>query len=482
MSQANLQEQRLVAAAAKRLERLRVRDCFDPINHTSRPTPQQQEILDGISTIQFRYAVAGNQAGKTAVGARETSWLLEGIHPTFKRPERWGTAPLLMIVAARTHAQIESNLWLKIKGFLSMGDIKEIRTGQQLTQVIHVPTGNTILFMSHHSEREAREKMQGFTAHYVWIDEMPGSVDLLEELHRRVQSNAGRFLATFTPKVRNDRIKRLVDSSAEPHSKKYRMSMMDNPVLTDRDKEAILSSMSSYSEAYKRTILYGDWSGGEGAVYNYNSDVHSAALPREYERGWRHVASVDPAQSSKTGLTVWAEDVTTGVWYSVLTDYVEGAYAPSELIREIEKRLAGYNISRRIYDPHETWFMREAALQGITYMGVYNKSQRKHELIMGLQEAFTSGIIKLTPWCEKLIDEIMEYSRDEDGAIINSSRFHLIDSAQYFVDLKPKYDPAERPMTYGQWLREGHKAGKAAEQKKSKLSKQTMKRANRLWS
>lgn len=466
LAKLSVAEQRLTAAAVKRLERLQRLEAFDAANPLSRPTANQQEVLNDIGVVQFRYVVAGNQAGKSQLGAREVAWVLQENHPTWKRPARWGSEPITIIVAARTHGQVEHNLYVKIKGFLDPNEIKEVRIGQQLSTVVHTPTGNTILFMSHHSEKEAREKMQGFVAHYVWLDEMPGSVELIEELHRRVQSRGGIFLATFTPKIRNDRIRKLVDSAKAPHAKRYKLSMLDNPVLTEQDKAAILDSLSSYSETYRRTILYGDWSGGEDAAYNYNSDIHMVkSLPEGYSRGWRHVVSVDPAQSSKVGLTMWAEDPSTGVWYSVLTDYLVGLWAPSDLIELIEGKLQGYNVVRRIYDPHETWFAREANKQGVIYLGVYNKSQRKEELIKNLQQALTSGIIKLTQWCDKLGDELIECSRDENGKIINSSRFHLLDSAQYFVDLKPKFDAELKPMSYGAALREGHKKTKELEKK-----------------
>jgi phage terminase large subunit-like protein len=107
---------------------------------------------------------------------------------------------------------------------------------------------------SHHSESEAREKLQGFVAHYVWLDEMPGSIDIIEELQRRVQSRHGYFLATFTPKVKNDEIKKLIEASKEPASKKYKMPMFDNPSLTQMQKDNIIQSLATYPEAQRRTI------------------------------------------------------------------------------------------------------------------------------------------------------------------------------------------------------------------------------------
>jgi hypothetical protein len=104
-----LDQQRKLAAALKRRKTLSLHDCFDPIDVNSRPTATQRQILDDVDKVQFRYVIAGNQSGKTQTGAREVSWIFSENHPNWKRPERWGNEPLLILVVARTTKQIEEN-------------------------------------------------------------------------------------------------------------------------------------------------------------------------------------------------------------------------------------------------------------------------------------------------------------------------------------------------------------------------------------
>lgn len=449
---------KILASAIKRQQALKINDCFDPVHVSSRPTKSQQAILNDLGKVQFRYAVAANQAGKSQLGAREVSWIFNETHPSWVRPERWGSDPLLIIVVARTTKQIEENLWRKIAAFLDPSTYQVQRIGGIIQKVTHRDNKNTIVFASHHSENEAREKLQGFVAHYVWLDEMPGSVQVIEELHRRVQSRQGYFLATFTPKVRNDEIRKLVEACREPMSKQYKMLMFDNPALTQRDKEAIVQSLETYPESYRRTVLYGDWSAGELAVYDFASARHVAS-PANYSKGWRHVVAVDPAMSGKAGVILWAEHPETGVWFTILADYVEGCQAPDDVVKTVEGKVQGYNIVRRISDPHEVWFIGAASKLGYVYLGVYKKSDRKNELIKNLQTALTDGKIKISPWCTLLIDEFVEchWSETAEGKIANSSKFHLLDCAQYFIDLKPKNDWVKPNQTFDQVLRQADK-------------------------
>jgi hypothetical protein len=68
----------------------------------------------------------------------------------------------------------------------------------------------------------------------------------------------------------------------------------------------------------------------------------------------------------------------------------------------------------------------------------------------------TEGKIKITPWSTDFIDELVEchWSETAEDKIANSSKFHLLDSAQYFVDLRPKNAYVSPNKTFDQTLRE----------------------------
>ena len=265
------EELKKIATALKRLETSKLQKAFDPFHLDSRPNKKQMAVLKDVGNIQYRYVVAGNQSGKSQLAARDLSWVLNEEHPYFTRPEGWSNEPLTVLIACQD-LNLGSELWSKkVKPFL-IDEWKEDRQGGSLKKCTNKRTGDVVIFLSHSDGSEKNRKhMQGYVAHYLWLDEMPSSHKILEELQRRVDARKGRFLATFTPKFRNDTIRRVVDASAAPVSKKYQMSKLDNPIYADRIDEEI-QKLAGYSEGEKRTILYGEWSTGDQAVYKFDYD------------------------------------------------------------------------------------------------------------------------------------------------------------------------------------------------------------------
>jgi len=432
---------RLVAAALKRLELIQRSSAFDPVNPSSQPTSAQQAVIDDFGIIPVQYIVAGSQSGKSQTCSRLTSWVLEENHPRWKRPVEWGNEPLLILVAGRTGKQIEESLLPKLKSYLTPGTYKEVRVGNMIQRLEH-SNGNRIVFQSLENPNIARERVQSYVAHLVWIDEQPPVVALIDELLRRVQARGGYFLASFTPLIEDINIQRMVDASKAPYSKKYQFSMLDNPLYADPGKrEKILQEMSTLPESVRNTRLYGAWSASDSAVYYFNYDLMVRQLPESYRTSWRHVISVDPALKSALGLTVWAEEPLLGHWYLVHSEEISGIYDPIHMEETVHKKTMHYNIVRRISDPHEVFYMQIASRMGRHHIGVYKKNNRKGELIKGLQSALGTRIF-IPPHNTDFIDQLVgcKWAGAERERIINASSKHLVDSAQYFVDNIPKHE------------------------------------------
>lgn len=463
-------DDRLLALAAMLLDKKQRTLAFDGARTDSRPTAAQQAIFDDLGVIPHRYVLGGNQSGKSQLGAREVAWIFSDTHPNWERPQDWAKEPLVILVVGRTTKQIEEVLWRKISAFLEDGEYRTVNSGGALQKVVHNETKNTIIFASHHNDNEAREKVQAYVANYVWLDEMPGSYKLLEELHRRIQARKGYFLATFTPKVVNAAIRKLVDSSDGKVAAKYTLKMFDNPVYDDEMKEQITQSLSTYSESYRNTILQGDWATGDNAVYHFDPNV-MVEEPENYHPGWRHVESVDPALKSKMGYTLWAENPATGVWYCVKADYIQNILVPEDVFEHVRQISDGYNIVRRISD-YEPWYVNTASKHGVAYVTPFNKNNTKGELIKGLQQALESEI-RIAPWCHDLIEEFVscQWSETADSKIVNSSSYHLLDASQYFVRCRPPFRKDLKPQPWHVQLREGNRARRKAEIQARKVKK-----------
>jgi phage terminase large subunit-like protein len=424
--------------------------------------PDHNYICDGY--------VTGN-SGKSSLAAREIAWILNDNHPFWTRPTRWGDEPLLIIVAGQDRKMMEIELWeKKLALFLNKSEWRGMRQGGTLQYVENKKTGDKVVFLSHSDSSEKNRKhMQGYVAHFVWLDEMPSKVGILEELQRRVDARRGYLLATFTPKFRNDEIRRIIEAAEPPLAKKYRLSKLDNPLYRDRLDEE-LQKLNGYNESMKAAILYGDWMVGEGMVYDWNPEFMEQE-PEAYSYAWRHVVAVDPALKSKCGFTLWAEEPRTGIWYLVKDDYITNILDPESLALEIENRIKGYNVIRRITDTM-AWFVGAASKLGITYMQPYDKNSRKDQLIKALQSDLSQGKIKIAPWCTMFKDEIQSCQwSDTSDRIINSSSYHTLDSCQYFVDCKPKYDNFVPGATWHEELRRGNQKRKEQEKMAKKVSK-----------
>ncbi len=450
-----------LAVALRRLDTMKRKKCFDPYNLESRSTAIQESVFADIEKTSCRFVVAGNQSGKSSIGAREISWLFENEHPYLDVKKRFGNTPLLIIMMGRVGEQVETELWArKIKPFLDPSTYKEVKTGSVIQRIEHKTNGNKIILMSHHNINEAREKAQTYTANYVWLDEMPGSVQgisLISELQLRVQANNGFFLSTFTPLVRNEAIKSMVENADPKIATVYRFGMLDNPIYKGREEE-ILARFKHLPDSERNARLLGEWYVGDSSVYTFRSEIH-CENPEGYDPDvWRHIESVDPAASGKAGYILMAERPLTDNWYVIKADYVKGDTAKN-LLKIFNKLTGNVNLIRRVCDPHETWFIKHAQEEGHPYVTVYKKQSRKNELIKQLQNKLNDNLLKISPKLTRLVSEFTscQYSETNPDKIVNARSYHMLDALQYGVDNIPRPLVEIPPTSWMQKLRKDHK-------------------------
>lgn len=460
MNDTNLKK---MALALRRLNRLEQASAIDPNNLSAKPSAKQQSILDSFGEHKITIVRGGNQSSKTTLGARTFSWMLSESHPRWKRPKDWGTERLQILILGKTGKIIEESLYYRIKSYLDPADLHEFRAGNILQKVVHKPTGNTILFQSYENVNQARERIQSYTAHAVWIDEMPSSLDLFNEALRRIQKNQGYFWATFTPLIVNNEIRSFCDNLPETQGRMFKIHMFDNPVYTPDKQERILEEMALYPEHIRKCRLEGEWMSAESAVYFFDGSS-MVRSPENYSPGWRHVESSDPAITTAHGMTVWAEDPSTGFWYCVKAEYLTGLKDTADYALVVKQKTAGYNIVRRIYDSAAPWYEGAAQKLGMKYMAVEHKAHRKLEMMKNFQMELGSKLF-IAPWCQDLVTELttMQWSGSDQNKIAKSSKYHLHDSAVYFCEMKPRYEGYVAPLDYWQEIRHNHHAYKVAQ-------------------
>lgn len=455
-----------MALALRRLDKLERGSAIDPTNLDARPSEKQQQILDSFGHNKITIVRGGNQSSKTTLGARTFSWMLSETHPTWKRPAPWKNERLQILVLGKSAKIIEESLYYRIKSYIDPAELHEFRAGNILQKVVHRPTGNTILFQSYENVNQARERIQSYTAHGVWIDEMPNSIDLFNEALRRIQAREGYFWATFTPLIVNNEIRSFCDHLPASQGQMYKIHMFDNPLYTPEKQKNILEEMALYPEHVRKCRLEGEWMSVENAVYFFDPNYMVTNLPLSYSPAWRHVESSDPAARSAHGMTVWAEDPSTGFWYCVKAEYFSGLRDTDEYVQMVKMKTQGLNIIRRIYDSACPWYADAAVKHGLTYTPVMYKSHRKLEMIKAMQMALGQQLF-IAPWCQDLITEFttMHWSETSDNKIARSHKYHLHDSAVYFLDCKPKYEGVVASTDYWAEMRQTNQKRKVAEYK-----------------
>lgn len=423
--------------------------------------------VDGANHVYLlANGLVSSNCGKSMLGAREAAWLLQGNHPNFDPKKHWGERPLTMLMIGKSTKMMQNEIWdSKIKPLLSEGSYKESIQGGVLQWVTHRETGNKLIFISHNNPNEAREHAQGYVAQWVWLDEMPDSVELFGELITRVISSRGRFLATFTPLIRNIAIKDLIEAASLPTGKRYKLAMADNPIFAGRLDE-VIAQYAGMNEQERNARLYGEWYLGSSAVYTVNSDM--IERPEGYHPSWRHVEAVDPASSGKTGYILMAERPSTGKWYVVRSEYIDKD-TPSKILDDIKNFSGNVNVVKRISDPHEAWFISTAREAGFKFIGVANKNNRKKELISSSQQMLYDGKVKISSWCEDLLNELttMQWSESGNGKIVNAQKYHCADSFQYACDSLPPPEKILPQMTHTARMKYDHRERIRKEQRPS---------------
>lgn len=180
------------------------------------PYPKQLEHIERGRTHPERALMAGNQLGKSEIGAFEAAVHLTGLYPDdwkgrkFKEPVR-GWAASETSIFARDISQLKLCGTPGITddfgaGFIPKDCFVGIPTlghgatgGYDTIRVKHHTNGvyDGISTLSFKSYEQGRTKFQGATLHFIWLDEQP-PFDIYKECLARTTATQGIVYTTFT--------------------------------------------------------------------------------------------------------------------------------------------------------------------------------------------------------------------------------------------------------------------------------------------
>jgi phage terminase large subunit-like protein len=220
------------------------------------PYPKQKEFLDAGKNKPERLLIAGNQNGKTHIGAYEAACHLTGLYPKswtgrrFEKPTRgW--------VAGETSLVVRDVQQKKLCGEPGVVDLfgtglipkdlfvdkpslaRGVTDAYDTIQVRHVSGGVSVARFK--SYEQGRTKFQGETLDWLWFDEEPPE-DIYSEGLTRTAATRGITWMTFTPlKGPTAIVARFLDEPSE-----YRhvttMKLADAEHISPDEKKRLMAS------------------------------------------------------------------------------------------------------------------------------------------------------------------------------------------------------------------------------------------------
>ena len=225
-----------------------------------RPYARQKEFLDAGARFSERLLIAGNQNGKTHVGAYEAACHMTGLYPDdwkgrrFDKPTRgWIAGETSLVVrdvqqkklcgepgvdAAFGTGMIPKDLFVD-KPSLARG----ITDAYDTIQVRHVSGGVSVARFK--SYEQGRQKFQGETLDWLWFDEEP-PMDIYSEGLTRTAATRGICFMTFTPlQGPTDVVNRFLDEPS-PYRHAITMTIEDAEHIPPDEKARLIASWPAH--------------------------------------------------------------------------------------------------------------------------------------------------------------------------------------------------------------------------------------------
>jgi phage terminase large subunit-like protein len=267
-----------------------------------RPYTKQQEFHH--AATRERLFMAGNQLGKTWAGAYECAMHLTGRYPEWWKGKRF-ERPVVGWACGETGELVRDTiqrLLIGREGALGTGtipadDITGTTPGAGISglkgtiTVAHVSGGQSTLTLK--SYNQGREKFQGETLDFIWLDEEP-PLDIYTECLTRTNSTMGPVWVTFTPlNGMSDVVSRFL-MEEDPDRTVVQMTIDDAEHYSDEDRRRIIASYPKHEREARTKGIPIMGSGRVFPVPEEDITVPSFAIPDHWvwiggmDFGWDH--------------------------------------------------------------------------------------------------------------------------------------------------------------------------------------------------
>jgi phage terminase large subunit-like protein len=262
--------------------------------------PKQAEFHAAGASYRERLLMAANQVGKTFAAAMELAAHTTGQYPSWWQGYRFDRA-IRAWAAGETAEVVRATIQLLLLGEpgqhgtgcipkSALLEVVPARGTAELADIIrvqHVSGGVSTISLKAYSQ--GRERFQGATIDYLWLDEEPDATIFSEAL-TRTNIARGPSILTFTPlKGMSTVVKRyLLDKSPDRHV--TTMTLDDAAHYSDEDKVRIAAQ---YPDHERDTRTKGVPQMGSGRVFLVDEEK-LLVEPFECPRHWVRVGGLDP--------------------------------------------------------------------------------------------------------------------------------------------------------------------------------------------
>lgn len=295
------------------------------VRYNSGEKVHQKQLMFHKSNARTRFVFGGNRSGKTECGAVEAVYLLRGNHP-YKpnRPNTSGWAVSLSSQVSRDVAQKKILEYLPKRYIadvvMSSGSKDNYSEGVIDYMLIKNVFGG-LSRLGFRSCDQGREKFQGTSLDFVWIDEEPPK-DIYDECRMRLLDKKGDIWVTMTPLKGLNWVYDLIykNQKNDPDLWHIHMEWADNPFLETQEIERMTKLLDSDELDSRR---YGKFSGLGGLIYKeFDTSVHIIqpfCVPQE----WYDNISIDPGLNNPLSAHWYAVDYDGNV-YVLAEHYMAG--------------------------------------------------------------------------------------------------------------------------------------------------------------
>lgn len=221
-----------------------------------KPYAKQREFHNASAKYRERLFMAGNQLGKTVSAAHEIAIHLTGMYPEWWEGKRWNK-PVTGWAMGVTNESLRDTLQRLLlgrpgewgTGTIPADLIIDIKRAQGIADAVdtilvkHISGGmSRVTFKSY---EKGREKLQGETIEFAFLDEEP-PLGIYIEVLTRTNATKGFVAMTFTPLLgMSDVVKRFLNEQ-NPDRNITNMTIEDVDHYTREEKDRIISSYPAH--------------------------------------------------------------------------------------------------------------------------------------------------------------------------------------------------------------------------------------------